>query len=38
MGALQARGYQKSRPEDPNGERFAVSAQLPTTAAYWAGL
>lgn len=37
MGALQARGYQKSRPEDPNGRRFAVSAQLPAAAACWAG-
>ena len=36
-GCFAGPGYQKSRPDDPNGRRFAVSAQLPAAAAYWAG-
>jgi hypothetical protein len=36
MGALQARGIKKAARKTER-QDFAVSAQLPTTAAYWAG-
>jgi len=36
-GCFAGPGVSKKPPGKPNGRRFAVSAQLPATAAYWAG-